>query len=836
MSSRRVLQILLLILPAFACAEDPPPPAQAGAEMPARTLDPAFVRLADWEWYHRDPAVLPWIEATIVRPDGAPIDDSAAGARLMLPPTAPSSLPREIARTSVDERGRIRFEEAPPNAWVFVEAPGYAGRMVLALDVFNRPGQPIAVREATTVEGIVRNGAGDPVVGVGLMASTRGPDWFAGVETDAKGRFAIPAAPRERITLALVPGAYYRELEVLDLSSGEPKRVEWTVVESQAVNGLVVDPAGAPVPGAVVTALAGTEVVVRTDAEGRFTLRGISQPLAFVRAHGFGEAQVPIPPRREREESIRVVLTPGGGVTGRVVDENDAGVAGARLKARYVGTEGGFVPGPLTDGEGRFLFSWLHAAPNGAEVQLLVQHPEWSPSVSGVVRIDRGRLTEDVTIRMQRPGRLAGRIVDDAGEAIALATIHCQRITTEGPGAFAEIRNVGAAGRTGPDGAFVLPRLVSGRHELNVRPSNRLPWSTVVEVKAGEAKTEEYVIPRGLSIAGRLDGGRDEPIEGALLLLVTSEGRHPIEIDDEGRFAIHGLEPGRYRLTAQAAAHDPAGAVVEAGTEDVLLFLPPLSDLVVRIPDGVEIPADARVEIRGRRGDATTMPPLSEVFAEDKREVRFPSLPAGTWNVLVRVGDRYAQDELVLARGRPGEYVAKLMLGGSVEGHVSHPDGQVISGIAVTLIPATGPERTMDTDRSGHYRFDAVPPGVVRVRVHPAEYPPTEREATVAAGEVAPVDLPLRVGGRIAITAAGAEGAPAAGVRVSVHHDDGRIARFGVATGGVAETDASGTLELIGLLPGRYSLVGRAGDRQVKVADVEVRDGEATTVELRFGR
>ena len=65
----------------------------------------------------------------------------------------------------------------------------------------------------------------------------------------------------------------------------------------------------------------------------------------------------------------------------------------------------------------------------------------------------------------------------------------------------------------------------------------------------------------------------------------------------------------------------------------------------------------------------------------------------------------------------------------AINGNVSDPQGNSIAGAAVTVTPVGSQAgRSVETDESGHYQMQALPPGVYAVRVESKGFRAVVRE------------------------------------------------------------------------------------------------------------
>ena len=267
------------------------------------------------------------------------------------------------------------------------------------------------------------------------------------------------------------------------------------------------------------------------------------------------------------------------------------------------------------------------------------------------------------------------------------------------------------------------------------------------------------------------------------------------------------------------------------------LILRALSQITVRVRFPEDIPISGHIELRGIAGDALYRNPAYRDLDAEHLTWTFEDLQPGTYVLTVEAGQHYARQEFLLARGKHLEFDLGLELGGTLLGRVILPDDTSPSGITVEYLAADGgPPRSTETDVKGRFRFAGLPPGDVKVRVHATGYPPAIASVAVTAGETTRFDIPIQAGGRILVRVLTPEGEPVGNAAVGLVDADGEPGRYWLARGDAARTAADGTLELIGIQPGRYTVVAVSGDARAQVEGVEVEDGQPTEVEVRLSR
>jgi len=139
------------------------------------------------------------------------------------------------------------------------------------------------IRAMAAVTGTLLTDAGEPVAGEGvqLVSATRARGFLA--TSDARGRFIFDEVPpADDFSLLVRPRGPYRDYTRRGLTlteHGVDLRIRLTPRATGAVSGLLVDPAGSPIPGFTLSVHSSSAEADRqrftTDADGHFSLDGI---------------------------------------------------------------------------------------------------------------------------------------------------------------------------------------------------------------------------------------------------------------------------------------------------------------------------------------------------------------------------------------------------------------------------------------------------------------------------------------------------------------------------------------------------------------------------------
>ena len=218
----------------------------------------------------------------------------------------------------------------------------------------------------------------------------------------------------------------------------------------------------------------------------------------------------------------------GPRAAGRVVAADGAAVAGARVLA-FPADRG--RPFRLDDPVG--LPSFVHATTTGPDGRFDLALDAEVP-VSSLIAVAGGhapaflgaaRDGDDVVLTLSRPGTLLAHVVDLEGIPIASARVRdCTAIDllVEEHAATTD-----AAGRCRIDGLPVASRETPFLHHCVLVEADG--WGPLyfpgIPVRSGEERAQDYALTRGATVVGTvLDGETGDPVEGAHVVLVSSEG------------------------------------------------------------------------------------------------------------------------------------------------------------------------------------------------------------------------------------------------------------------------------------------------------------------------
>jgi hypothetical protein len=203
--------------------------------------------------------------------------DSSSGYVL---PGALVTIDSRVYRTNDD--GVVRIERLDSGSGVTVSANGYSTTSTTIVDDPSAA-QQIAVRPSTLIGTLTDRESGNPIAEASLtLVDARGAE-LATTKSDAEGGYRFVDVPGNA-TLRITAGSYGSvEAPVGNTASRD------FVFELRQAQGLVVDPEGKPIQGAVVRS---GDVTGVTGGDGTFTLEGVGNGAELtISASGFGSVQ-----------------------------------------------------------------------------------------------------------------------------------------------------------------------------------------------------------------------------------------------------------------------------------------------------------------------------------------------------------------------------------------------------------------------------------------------------------------------------------------------------------------------------------------------------------------
>jgi hypothetical protein len=279
------------------------------------------------------------------------------------------------------------------------------------------------------------------------------------------------------------------------------------------------------------------------------------------------------------------------------------------------------------------------------------------------------------------------------------------------------------------------------------------------------------------SLFGTISDDQGQAIEGALVRIRSMEEPEvlPREIhaDSEGKFRLTSLPNQVLGLEVSAVGHDGVEHVVRPEDGGPLsLVLPRQGELLVELREQPGQPVEgAQVLLSG-----TGLWPAAECVADTLGQCLFRGLPGGQYQARARREGRVAlpSPNTLVTPGQRARVELTLQPGASLNGKLVDADsGQALAGARVMLLDLTPGLPALETasDADGGFSFVGLWPGSVRIEGFSAGYAPEGFDTRLPV--TGPLKISLHGSATLAGSVVGEQGAPLAGVLLSVSSREG---------------------------------------------------------------
>lgn len=724
-------------------------------------------------------------------------------------------------------------------------------------------------------------------------------------ELDADGQALLDVVPADMALVVHVEHDHAAEVseKVDPLLAGTTEAVEITLSAGARVSGVVTDEEGSPIGGAEVAAyLPGRafgfddDEVRKTTAgpDGTFALEGLPAGTTIIRADAQGylegdRAATLNLGDGEAHEGLELKLGRGATISGSVLDEAGAPVAGLTIEALFdvahmfgpsaLNATRGITGKTTTADDGSFTISGLGRGPFSIRAERDTDGDGSSDETARMDGLQPG--AAGLVLTLASPINVRGVLRDDLGEPVRDLEVHCALLVS---GSMGDLRLVNHRTKSLEDGTFGLD-LPAGEWELSVLEETHVTASpVVVSVPADTASPLEVTCVRAATVTGQVLDPDGAPVEGAKVYyddesgnlmneLMRAPGPEATRTAADGTFALLGIPPGEITISA---THEEfaRGSVsqLSAGPGELL------ADQVIRLTQGGTIEGIC-FDNEGRTASnrivtvqSMTMSAQRVVTSEADGTFRVEGLEPGNYQIVAvdpdmqasgdpnsaAINEMFKYMKLATAQVVEGETVT-VFLGAppsdpvEVTGKVTQGN-EPYTGAMITWLPAsTGMQEKMKfatTDSEGRYSLTLDEAGdyVVSVAKLPggtAQQMTVEFDARVDEG-LSTFEKDIEIpGGSIAGVVLGPGGDPLGAARVTVL-EVGGVRTNQMIGGSYAEmqTDANGEFDVSGLRPGRYQVsAGGAmlfGDApsapaRVTVGPLEISEnGRISDVEIKL--
>lgn len=690
---------------------------------------------------------------------------------VMRHPTSPPACAACQHPFSNAARGRARRGLIPLLVLLLAAATAAAGVFVWRL--------PNAMIEGRVVQGEdARPVAGAEVAIEGTSLTAR---------TDSAGAFQIAKAPQGLVEIVARAAGFQEGRSQVELVRFRKSSVELTLRGAAHVTGRVVRRDGendSPIPGARVRIKDTDHEPLAADEEGRFQLSGLAPgPVALeIAAEGFLAADVEAIASGTLSEPLRIVLTGGGGLTGRVVYAAQPTQPIADAEVALGGLDAART---RVDSNGQFRLTGV--APG--EVQISASAPGFEPLV---VAVQAG--SPALTLALQGDATVAGVVV---------------RGDTNQPQPDAEVWIPGTPFKTRADarGEFRIEGARSGATRVSAMGKG-MSGSMNSTLPSRRETSVRIVLTGDKAIAGRVFNALDkQPVAGAKVTL--EEINRDVLTDEQGRFALDGLAGARIKLRIEAEGYFPGAADAELMTEKQRM-----DDIGLRPIAKVDGTVLRSLDQKPLEGAVVSLAGAPEKVRTDAAGrfalLRVPAGPAaltiaaeGYQSLTIKPALTAGRQQLDAVALEGDAYAAGVTLDAADE-------NRAVPNV-ILEVSVAGTQKKLTTAANGGFKLGYLPPGIIRVKATAAGFLDTSIERRIQADD-AWIKLPMvrlvNTPGVVIESAKGANGKKrpiakadivlrsAAGVHRATSGNDGGFVAANVAAGPVQATvKAPGYLE-----------------------------------------
>jgi uncharacterized GH25 family protein len=519
---------------------------------------------------------------------GQPI--SGADVRLL----AKNSIDHRAAKT--DEDGKLGFELLTVGKYDLDVSRPDRGKISTPIDLAPdcmEVSEKLIIRDGPGVRGKLADEAGQPIAHADVnlehvdAQADEGEETTRTARTDESGRFHVPSLAVGTWQLTASKDGFVDATRTFELKKSDVD-LALTLPRGGAIEGRVLDPAGKPVGGWLVSAMIPGFDAAGEDGgpgsfsfgqrrfangDGTFVFSGLGQkdyevfaePPSTEDKGGADSASVRTTPVRARagDKALEIKTRGTGELSGSVSFAGAPPPESFTVALPGVGVKGFDAAG------GRFAFSSAIAG----SYPIAIHAPRFSPVAARVTVPYAGKA--HVQITLHAAGHLLGRVVDARdGAPIAEATVASWLEKKASDGDDHPPTSIAVTRR---DGHFELVDLAPGLHVLSAHAdgySRTRVGPFAIASNKEQPAIEIRLDHAAVRLAGRvLFGGKAVPHAFVSVRdpKEIARGAESVRTDSKGRFAFDSIEPG---LLALVIAARPRGNAKETAIVRQLITVP----------------------------------------------------------------------------------------------------------------------------------------------------------------------------------------------------------------------------------------------------------------------
>jgi hypothetical protein len=587
---------------------------------------------------------------------------------------------------------------------------------------------------------------GDAVAGAHIVIRELATRRSYEATTDADGHFSrkpLPAATYQ-VLVDPPPGNAPPVPQFATVDANAGASLTFTLSDGGALQGVITDPAGAPVKDATVTITAADPetpftVDATTDVTGTYHVDGLKPGDFHVTAvkAGLGGADRTAKVLDAVAVSADLALKVAGTITGTVTqDGSNTPIAGATVSTDAPGRG---TPA-VTGADGKFVVPQIPPGTHHMWVRASGRLP-----VSQPVTLAPGQ-TLDVPVSMHEANRISGTLQGAGGAPLA-----GERIAL-----FQHDIAVGTVA-TGANGAFDFPKLADGDYTVGVGDGTDFSVGREDLTIAGAKPVLTISSPRS-TVTGFVKQTGGAAVSGAVVQLFDGDqlldtvqtlktGAYSFTAAATGAYSVRAFAAGYGVSPAKAFTVDTLGPVV-----NVADLTPGAGQLTVAVADGAAAPVSGAIVTVSAAADNPGRAGVTALSAANGSAV-LSGLPDGTYDVTV-VATGKAPDYLTATvTGGTGTANAVVPSSGGLQGTITDANGPVAAAQVLAVDRSDGRPFLTSTGANGAYLIAGLPAGTYDVAVSaPGHRHSVDESVTVAAGPATTLSPVLAIAASVTVT------------------------------------------------------------------------------------
>ena len=658
-----------------------------------------------------------------------------------------------------------------------------------------------------------------PVGGATVQYTGTGSSTGSGTTTtNTSGGYTFNGVPPGTYTVTASHTGYTSPAaQPVSVTTGVMATANITLAATSGISGTVSDsetPAQ-PVSGATVSYVGtgGTTGggTTPTGAGGTYTLSGVSPGTYSVSASATNytspAAQSVTVNAGAVTSGVNFTLTATSGISGAVTDSQATPQPISGASVHYAGTGGTTGSGTMgTDTTGSYTFSGV---PPGT-YSVTASATGFTSPTADPITVTAG-VTATANFTMSATSGISGTVIDSETPAQAVSGATVAYIGTGGT-------TGSGSTTTGAGGTYSFSGVPPGTYSVTATETGfTSPAAQPVTVTTGVIKSGvDFTLTATSGISGTVTDGT-LPIGSATVSYggtggSTGSGSTATAVD--GTYALSGVPPGTYTVTASAAAYGPQSKPVTVTVStttigvDFTLTATTTGTISGTVSDS-QTPARAVSGATVTYVDTNNSVNTGNVLTDSSGGYSFSGLSTGSYSVSVTDSDftTPAAQPVTVTAGGTGTANFTMTATSGISGTVtdSQTPAQPVGGATVSYSGTGGTtgNGNIITNSSGVYTFNGVPPGTYSVTATKSGFTsPAAQTPNVTSGNTATASFTLSATSGIsgAVTDSQAPAQPVSGATVSY------TGTGGTTGSGTTTTSSSGGYTFNGVPPGTYSV------------------------------